>query len=171
MQAPTDDQPEKKSITDFFRDPDTERHINIIDHNCSRLYKLIDDGKEDSGNVPDNFSSISKSHLVDLSTDLFDALELHIKCNPKQFSSQDGHQSQSWHPTRLCLTEEKDEFPSISLLISPMQMAHWQDFHLIMQVFIFVAQSIALTNSLLDSQRAAQLMAQIPVFNQHFAIW
>lgn len=127
----------------FFKTPDTKQLIDAIDNNCSRLYKLIDDSNDGDGDsVPSNFSPGSKTHLIDLSRDLFNALELHIKCNPNELSVQDDHKNQEWHPTRLCLTEEKHDFPSISLLISPMQMAHWQDFHLVMQVFIFYCARI-----------------------------
>ncbi|KAL7781724.1 hypothetical protein V8C43DRAFT_297511 [Trichoderma afarasin] len=129
-QAHTTDQLKKKSIIAFFQAPDNEHLIDIIDNNCSRLYKLMDNGHDDGGSVPANYNSGSKNQLVDFSKDLFNALELHIQCKPSELGSQDDHQSQAWHPTRLCLIEEEHDFPSMSLLISPMQMAHWQDFHL-----------------------------------------
>ncbi|OPB36006.1 S8 family peptidase [Trichoderma guizhouense] len=129
-QPHTTDQMKNSSIIAFFKAPDTEHLISTIDNSCARLYKLIDDGNDDGGSVPVNFNSVSKTHLVDFSRDLFDALELHIQCKPSEPGSQDDHQSQAWHPARLCLIEEEHDFPSMSLLISPMQMAHWQDFHL-----------------------------------------
>ncbi|KAH0526124.1 hypothetical protein TsFJ059_009492 [Trichoderma semiorbis] len=129
-QAHTTYQLTKKSIIAFFQAPDNELLIDIIDNNCSRLYKMMDNGHDDGGSVPANYNSGSKSQLVDFSKDLFNALELHIKCDPREPTGENDHLSQAWHPTRVCLIGEEHDFPSMSLLISPMQMAHWQEFHL-----------------------------------------
>ncbi|KAL7946667.1 hypothetical protein V8C42DRAFT_318490 [Trichoderma barbatum] len=134
LQVQKNGQLKGSSMLNFFESLNSQHLIDALDDNSSHLYKLIDNGNDGDGDdLPTNFNPISKNHFIDFGKDLFDALELHIKCNPNEFGMQDDHKSQEWHPTRLCLIEEEHNFPSISLLISPMQMAYWQDFHLVME--------------------------------------
>ncbi|KAL7929058.1 hypothetical protein V8C35DRAFT_325439 [Trichoderma chlorosporum] len=133
-QTQEDELVKKDSSIAFFKAAENEHLINAISHKCFRIYELLEVCNEGDGDsVPANFSPSTTNRLIDLSNNLFNALELHIKCDPKELSKQDDHQSEAWHPTRLCLIEDERDFPSMSLLISPMQMAHWQDFHLIIE--------------------------------------
>ncbi|KAK4077923.1 uncharacterized protein Triagg1_3617 [Trichoderma aggressivum f. europaeum] len=74
-QAPTNDRLKKSSIIAFFQATDSEHLIRTIDVNCSRLYKLIYGGNDDSVSVPDSFNPGSKNHLDVFGRDLFNALE------------------------------------------------------------------------------------------------
>ncbi|KAL7957082.1 hypothetical protein V8C34DRAFT_325607 [Trichoderma compactum] len=111
QQSSQDGQLQKKVIIAFFKEPKNQPTIDAIDGYCSQFLQLVDN--HNGGDAC--------------------PLPVHFKPNPKNYfinfnNLRDNHQSQAWHPTRICLVEEQHNAPSISLLISPMQMTHWQDY-------------------------------------------
>ncbi|KAK5989428.1 hypothetical protein PT974_10947 [Cladobotryum mycophilum] len=124
----------KRPVVDFFHKTRDDQLLATIRADCTNLYnKLTQDGIDDPDGMPTNIYLSSKTYFADLNKSLFNALELHTKCKPSAPSSQPGHSEESWHPARLCLSEEEYNRPSVSFLVSPMEMTHWQDFHLTIQ--------------------------------------
>ncbi|KAL6690224.1 hypothetical protein J3F84DRAFT_405367 [Trichoderma pleuroticola] len=132
QQASQDGYLQKDVIIAFFKESKNQPTIDAIDGYCSQILQLVDnDNGDDACPLPAHFKPSPKNYFINFSQDLFNALALYTKCDPKDLDSdnlRDNHQSQAWHPTRICLVEEQQSAPSISLLISPMQMTHWQDY-------------------------------------------
>ncbi|EHK21512.1 uncharacterized protein TRIVIDRAFT_70443 [Trichoderma virens Gv29-8] len=157
-------------LLDDFADINSYRKaywkFTAISHDCSHLAKLIAPNNEGDGDgVRATYSQRPKTHFIDFTRDLFKALEIHIKC---ELDRQDYHKSHAWHPARLCLIEEEHDSPSISLLISPMQMAYWQDFHLVVTVVDDNTDSQPAFCNLVDTQYCARVEVGFDVSKGQF---
>ncbi|KAK0760739.1 hypothetical protein N5P37_006937 [Trichoderma harzianum] len=104
----------------------------IIITSCSHLFQLLLQGGIDNMNhlPPNVHHTLTKKSSTNFSDGLFEALKVHTRCSAGEHCAPVYHKIDSWHPARLCLSEECQSDPSFNIIVSPMEMLYWQEFYL-----------------------------------------